>query len=200
MPGQGSARQKGLTVQALNWGATDGDMTRVMVGDAVVPHPDYENTMAIEIEAEPKHVWPWLMQMGYRRGGLYSYDWIDRLFGYLDGPSASHVLPEFQQLREGDVMPIGRGPGLPVRAIDFERALVLGGGDGAFQWIWEFGLYPVGPDRTRLVTRSRAHVPPGWRWRLRMALLAPAVFIMTRRMLLGLQSRAERLAQVVGGD
>jgi hypothetical protein len=138
------------------------------------------------------------MQMGYQRGGLYSYDWIDRLFGYLDRPSVTRLLPQFQQLREGDVIPMGRGAGLPVRAIDVERALVLGGNEGALQWIWEFGLYPIGPDRTRLVSRSRAHVPPGWRWRVRMALLAPAAFLMTRRMLLGLQRRAETLAKVTG--
>ncbi len=68
-------------MHALNWGATDGDMTRVMLGDAAVPHPNYENTMALEIEADPGHIWPWLVQMGYRRGGLYSYDWLDRFFG-----------------------------------------------------------------------------------------------------------------------
>jgi len=182
-------------MHALNWGATDGDMTRVMAGDAVVPHPNYENTMAVEIEAEPRHIWPWLMQMGYRRGGLYSYDWLDRLFGYLDRPSANCVLPEFQHLCEGDVIPMGRGAGLPVRTIDPARALVLGGNEGDFHWIWEFGLYPIGPNRTRLVSRSRAHMPAGWRWRVYMALLAPAAFVMTRRMLLGLQRRAERLAK-----
>jgi hypothetical protein len=34
--------------------------------------------------------------MGYQRGGLYSYDWLDRLFGFLDRPSATRILPEFQ--------------------------------------------------------------------------------------------------------
>jgi hypothetical protein len=33
--------------------------------------------------------------MGYQRGGLYSYDWLDRLFGFLDRPSATRILPEF---------------------------------------------------------------------------------------------------------
>ena len=180
---------------ALNWGATDGDVTRVMLGDAAVPHPNYEHTMALEIEADPGHIWPWLVQMGYQRGGLYSYDWLDRLLGYLDRPSANRVLPEFQHLTEGDVIPVGRGAGLPVRMIDPGRALVLGGTEGGFQWIWEFGLYPIGPGRTRLVTRSRAHVPPAWRWRAFMLLLTPAAFLMTRRMLLGLQHRAETLAK-----
>jgi len=25
----------------------------------------------------PGDIWPWLVQIGYRRGGLYSYDWLD---------------------------------------------------------------------------------------------------------------------------
>ena len=35
--------------------------------------------------------------MGYRRGGLYSYDWLDQLFGVLDQPSADTVRPESSQ-------------------------------------------------------------------------------------------------------
>ena len=44
-------------------------------------------------------IWAWLVQIGYHRGGLYSYDWLDRLFGFLDRPSATRILPDFQQLR-----------------------------------------------------------------------------------------------------
>jgi len=182
-------------MQALNWGASSGDVTRVMPGDLVVPHPNYETTMAVEIAAKPEHVWPWLVQMGYQRGGLYSYDWLDRLFGYLDRPSADRVLPEFQQLREGDVIPVGRGGGFPVRLVDPQRAIVLGGNDGGFQWIWEFGIYPTGVHRTRLVSRNRVSAPRTWKWRLGMLLLAPAAFLMTRRMLIGIRQRAERLAR-----
>jgi hypothetical protein len=178
-------------MHALNWGATDGDMTRVMPGDAVVPHPNYETTMAIEIVAEPQAIWPWLVQMGYRRGGLYSYDWLDRLFGYLDRPSADRILPAFQNLREGDVIPIGRGQGVPVRMIESGRALVLGGAEKDMQWIWEFGLYPIGSGRTRLVSRNRIHVPGTIGWRLFMLVLSPAAFLMTRRMLIGIRRRAE---------
>jgi hypothetical protein len=63
--------------------------------------------------------------MGYRRGRLYSYDWLDRLFGYLDAPSAERVLPEFQDLKAGDTIPLGRGPHWPVRVAAPGRALVL---------------------------------------------------------------------------
>ena len=97
--------------------------------------------------------------MGYQRGGLYSYDWLDRLFGYLDGPSSNRILPEFQHLAVGDEIPIGRGGGFPVTAIEPYRALVLGGKGEGFQWVWQFGLYPLDENRTRLVSRNSVRVP-----------------------------------------
>lgn len=185
-------------MSALNWGATDSDLTRVMVGDAVVPHPNFEHTLAIDVEAEPRHVWPWLLQFGYRRGGHYSYDWLDRLLGVLDQPSASGILPQFQTLQAGDVVPFSRRTAFVVRAVDCERALVLEQSDHDAQWVWEFGVYPIAPHRTRIVSRRRAHVPDTWRWRLAMTLRAPLAVVMTRRMLLGLQYRAEQLARAAG--
>ncbi|HYJ93216.1 MAG TPA: hypothetical protein VEV86_01295 [Vicinamibacterales bacterium] len=136
----------------------------------------------------------WLVQMGYQRGGLYSYDWLDRLFGYLDGPSSNRILPEFQHLAVGDEIPIGRGGGFPVTAIEPYRALVLGGKGEGFQWVWQFGLYPLDENRTRIVSRNSVRVPstPG-SW-LFMRAIEPAAFLMTRRMVLGLKRRAEALA------
>ena len=98
-----------------------------MPGDRHVTLPSYETTLGVTINTAPAAIWPWLMQMGYRRGGLYSYDWLDRLFGYLDAPSAERILPEWQQLAVGDEIPIGRGGGFPVKAIEPFRSLVLGG-------------------------------------------------------------------------
>lgn len=54
-----------------------------MLGDRQVTLPSYEATLGVTIDAAPAAIWPWLMQLGYRRGGLYSYDWLDRLFGYV---------------------------------------------------------------------------------------------------------------------
>ena len=89
------------------WGTTDEDLTRVMAGDAVIANPRHSATHALTVAAPTEDIWPWLVQMGYRRGGLYSYDCLDRLFGYLDRPSANRVLPEFQRLAVGDVIPLG---------------------------------------------------------------------------------------------
>ena len=96
------------------WGATPSDLSRVMAGDSLLVEPTYSGTMAVSVDAPPEDIWPWLVQIGYQRGGLYSYDWLDRLFGYLDRPSATRILPEFQDLAVGDEIPLGRGPSWPV--------------------------------------------------------------------------------------
>lgn len=175
------------------WGATPSDLARVMAGDSLLTDPTYSGTMAITINATPEHIWPWLVQIGYQRGGLYSYDWLDRLFGYLDRPSATKILPECQHLAVGDTIPLGRGPNWPVAAIESNRALVLDMRNiGGLDWVWQFGLYPVDETRTRLISRSRVRAQVMWA-RLLTHAIEPAGFLMTRRMLLGLKQRAEAL-------
>jgi hypothetical protein len=44
-----------------------------MLGDTQVTLPSYEATLGVTINTAPAAIWPWLMQMGYRRDGLYSY-------------------------------------------------------------------------------------------------------------------------------
>jgi len=181
------------------WGATSSDAARVMAGDGLIVQPTYSGTMAVIVHARPEHIWPWLVQLGYQRGGLYSYDWLDRLFGYLDRPSANRILPEFQRLAVGDAIPLGRGPSWPVAALEPNHALVLDMRNmGGIDWVWQFGLYPVDERRTQLVSRSRvrARTVPA---RLLTWAIEPAGFVMTRRMLLGLAQRAEALAAASGG-
>jgi hypothetical protein len=99
------------------WGATPSDLARVMAGDSFLADPTYSGTITVTVNAPPEYIWPWWVQIGYQRGGLYGYDWLDRLFGYLDRPSATRVLPEFQRLAVGDAIPLveahaGRWPSL----------------------------------------------------------------------------------------
>jgi hypothetical protein len=177
------------------WGASDDELRDPGHPAAAIANGNYETTLAVTIEAGPEFVWPWLVQMGYRRGGLYSYDWLDRLFGYLDGPSADVVLPQFQQLSAGDVIPIGGSAGdFPVVAVEPRRNLVLGGEVDGFRWVWQFELVPTRPHAARLISRNRAIVPRTVGTTLVMLVLEPAAFIMTRRMLLGIKRRAERLS------
>jgi len=176
------------------WGATRSELSRTMEGDRLLPDPIFAGNMAVAINARPEEIWPWLVQIGYQRGGLYSYDWLDRLFGFLDRPSAVRILPEFQHLAVGDRIPLGHGPSWPVAVLDPPRALVLDmRNTGAFDWVWQFGLYPVNENQTRLVSRSCVRTRSVGA-RVGTYLIEPAGFIMTRRMLLGIKERAEALA------
>ena len=177
------------------WGATASDLARIMAGDPLLADPTYSGTTAVTIDARPEHIWPWLVQIGYQRGGLYSYDWLDRVFGYLDRPSATTILPEFQQLAVGDKIPMGQGPSWPVAVVEPNRALVLDMRNmGGLDWVWQFELLPIDETRTRLISRSRVRAQKLWA-RLLTHAIEPAGFLMTRRMLLGLKQRAEALRE-----
>ena len=180
------------------WGATPTDRAREMAGDSLLPDYTYSGTTAAVVRARPEQIWPWLVQIGYQRGGLYSYDWLDRLFGYLDRPSATRILPEFQHLAVGDRIPLGRGPSWPVALLDPGRALVLDMRNiGGLDWVWQFGLFPIDEAHTRLVSRSRVRARSPWA-RLLTHAIEPAGFLMTRRMLIGVKQRAEALEAAEG--
>jgi hypothetical protein len=176
----------------LRLGSTDAEVARAMPGDEAVLAPQVVTTRAVTIRASPAQIWPWLAQLGYQRGGLYSYDRLDRLFGILDRPSAAQVLPQFQRLAVGDVIPMGSGPSWPVTVLEPEQALVVEPVAGQVSWC--FGLYPVDAQATRLVSRVRV----GLGWGPLLRLLAPAVdlpwLVMERKMLVGIKLRAESLA------
>jgi hypothetical protein len=177
--------------QFARWGTSPDEIRRTMPGDSVIASPTHTATQAITVDSPPESIWPWLVQMGYKRGGLYSYDWLDRLFGFLDRPSATTILPEFQQLAVGDKIYLGPRVELTIVTLEPARALVLSNKMGEMEWVWEFGLYPIDGQRTRLISRGTEHMPKAiWAW-LYMRVMEPAAFIMTRRMLLGLKQRAE---------
>jgi hypothetical protein len=165
-----------------------------MPGDALIPDGTEMSMQAVTVDARPEDIWPWLVQIGYRRGGLYSYDWLDRLFGFLDRPSATRILPEFQQLAVGDKVPWGRsGTELTVGVLEPPRALALSYEANGFKWVWQFGLYPLDEQRTRFVSRGTERVPHELLWWLGMRIMEPAAFIMTRRFHLGIKERSEAL-------
>ena len=70
-----------LRRRCLTWGATHDEVARPIPGDDLLAAPDMVSTRAVTIDAPPSAVWPWLVQMGSGRGGAYTYDWIENLFG-----------------------------------------------------------------------------------------------------------------------
>jgi hypothetical protein len=176
---------------ALSWGATDEEVARPMPGDELVPDPSFCATRAVTIDAPPAQVWPWLVQMGYRRAGFYSYDRLDN-----DSiPSAERILPEYQILEVGDLMPLSRSAQARVTLLEAERAMVLvfeveGSWEGA-TWVW--GLYTQGASRTRLVSRLRVDAE-SLRSRVFLDL---GEIVMMRKCMLGIKRRAEAMAPVL---
>jgi hypothetical protein len=175
----------------MTWGATAEEASSEVAGDELMPEPDIVATRAVEIDAPPSAVWPWLVQMGPGRGGAYTYDWIERRLG-IGIRNSDQIIPEFQHLRVGDEIPM---PGYTMRVerLDPERAMVVQSSNHA--WVWSFELRPVA-GHTRLISRNRfatADLPV--RDKLAYPVIEPGSWIMERKMLLTIKERAERLAQ-----
>jgi hypothetical protein len=177
-----------------NWGASLDEQLRTMPGDEFVGNPDFRTTRAITVHAPPEAIWPWLAQMGKGRGGLYSYDFLDRLFGYIDAPSSKVILPQFQDIQPGDLIPLGRGAPFPVAEAKKNEHLVLAGEQDETKWSWSTALYPQADGTTRLVTRNAGSgTANGFASRLLLFGIDLAAFIMVRRWLVVLKGRAEGL-------
>jgi hypothetical protein len=189
----------------LRWGASDQEAAERLPGDEVVTRPRYQTTHAVTINAPPSRVWPWLVQLGQGRGGLYSYDWLENLFG-LGFRSADRILPELQHLQVGDQVWLApRDSAMPLwyQVLDLQppQTLVLGPHgdrqealDQGLPWpTWTFVLRDLGNGSSRLIVRMRSDFTP-----TPLGLLAnkyalePVHFAMERRMLLGIKHRAEQ--------
>lgn len=176
-----------------DWGSTPDERNRAHPGDDWIPDPDYCSTKAISIDAAPPDVWPWLVQIGRGRGGLYSIDCLDRVFGILDAPSADRILPEFQRLEPGDVIPIGGSSGWPVLSMEPNRYLTLAGDEKGTRWSWTFTLEPQQGGGTRLVSRNRLRLASPLARAAVLAVVDWPAGIMTVAMLRGVRRRAERI-------
>lgn len=58
---------------------------------------------ALTVNAPPKRVWPWIMQIGRDRGGFYSYTWLENLIG-ADIHNIYHLLPGLPDRQPGDTV------------------------------------------------------------------------------------------------
>jgi hypothetical protein len=182
----------------LTWGARPDEVSRKLPGDELLPRAGIVATRAVTIDAPPAAIWPWLVQMGSGRGGVYTYDWIENLLG-LDMHSTRRILPQYQGVSVGDEFPLGPGrPAMRVAVLDPERTFTLRFADG--NWVWIFAL-SAEDGYTRLISRNRIAAAEAWPASLfGMLVMEPGSLIMERKMLLGIKERAENLArEQVGG-
>ena len=144
------------------------------------------------MDAPPEAIWPWLVQMGPGRGGAYTYDWIENLFG-LGMHSADTILPEFQDLKVGDAQRLGaRGPVLRVAVLEPRRALVTAVRRRALG----VGVRPGAGRRGHQADQpepDRGASGPAVTRLVYEYVMEPGSLIMERKMLLGIKERAERL-------
>ncbi|MCC5950937.1 MAG: SRPBCC family protein [Acidimicrobiia bacterium] len=197
------AHNRLLTPWHQRWGATDEEVDLALTGDDLVPEPATQATRAITIDAAPADVWPWIVQLGADRGGFYSYDWLENLFG-LQIHSAEAIEEAWQDLQVGDLVYANRAGtgGWCVVGVHPHEALVLQAADVTtgrplrrdeqlgYEFLWIFALRPTSAGATRLLVRERS----GFRNGLTEVAMSPIgliSFVMSRRMLRGIKQRAE---------
>lgn len=195
----------------MRWGATGEEVAGPYPGAELVPDGKRSSTMAVTIGASPEQVWPWLVQMGWDRGGWYSWDRLDNA----GRPSATEVHPEWQDVAVGDQLSfwaLGRRlDAYRVGVCEPNRFFGLYGyTDLRGRWldpneprptsymeaIWGFLLNELPGGHTRLVVSGYQTFRPLWieRFAADWALL-PVSWIMQVRMLAVLKRNIERAAQ-----
>lgn len=179
------------------------EASRPLSGDELLPDAAAEVTQGVTIMASPAQVWPWLLQLGCRRAGYYSVDWLDN-----GGERSSRELvPQLLELAVGQVLPAtpDGDDGFEVLKLEPERALVLGGlfdADASrqlpfhaarperyWQITWAFVLERLDQKSSRLHVRARASFAKGER--LHASWIRPVHRFMQTRMLKHLAARVE---------
>lgn len=212
-----------LRTWSLQWGSTEAELDATLPGDELLARVDHTSTRAVDINARPETVWPWLVQMGQGRGGFYSFDALEKAVG-LDITSADRIEPQWQDLAVGDPVHLAPEFALRVALLEAPRAMVWLGADGGdptgseptgsestgseptgtestgsagdvmpFEFSWAFVLTESAPGRTRLVVRERYRYLTGWA-RFMVEPASMVSFLMSSKMLRGIRDRAEGAA------
>ncbi len=206
-----AAAESALVHLGRTYGSNRAERVARLPGDDVIDAPDVQTDHAVTIDAAPCDVWPWLVQMGWGRGGWYTARWVDRAFFPANGPSADTVVDELQQISLGDFVPDGppeTGCGFHVVRLEPPRSLVLRSTShlprswrdrATLDWTWAFALAPLdGGRRTRLHLRSRWATQPWWLTLGGWLVVVPADLVMGRDMLQGVKRRGERSSRSDG--
>jgi hypothetical protein len=184
-----------LTPWMDGWGASQAEVSAALPGDVLVLEPAGVVNRAVTVHASPEQIYPWIVQMGADKGGLYSYTALESLIR-CPMVNADRLHPEWQDLKVGDPMrmcPTDFGP-VPyeIAQIEPNHAIVMGHQEnGRWTDTWQFVVIPQSDGTSRLITRTRTMFTGGiW------DVFHPMIFFMERGMLLGIKERAETLASI----
>lgn len=193
-----------------HWGLSAEEAAASFVGDSYVVRPNWMWTHAVQVNAEPKQVWPWVAQIGQGKAGFYAYQWLENLAG-CHIRNADTIHPEWAVSEVGQEFRIhpAAPPLVVAELVPWRHFLVTnrnpnqGSGLAATEApraadgpkvSWLFLVQPLHDGRSRVVSRYRIAHGRDLRTRLTYGrgLLEPIGFAMDRQMLLGIKERAER--------
>jgi hypothetical protein len=175
----------------LHGGATLQEDSQALPGDNFSKNPDFQNTLAVTVNATPEQIWPWLVQLGQDRAGFYSFEFLEDLFPCkIDNTGQIRV--EWQSRQVGEYVSVCPGVGgWWVESIDPAHFIAFRGKPDS-NWSMSFVIVPIDALTSRLITRSRYSTADSAIGRLAEILLTqPAHSLMQRGVLLGVRSLAE---------
>jgi len=189
-----------------NWGTTKEECQMFLDGDDLIAGPVLRSTEAVSIDGPPGAVWPWLVQIGQDRGGLYTFEKLENVAG-LRYVNADRIHPEWQHLAQGDTirlvpkgwMGLREGFVLEVVEVTDQQSMVLRasarpGWNREWNVVWSFHIIPHWDNRCRLLIRIRTPLRrPGQAMATELA--GPATAFVTRGILLGIKRRVQQQIQ-----
>ena len=171
----------------LNWGATKNEVRLILPGDSLLIKPNFNATRAITIGAEPETIWRWIIQIGSKRAGWYSIDWMDN--GGLK--SSETILTEFQNIQINQFIPFTPDQKNGMWVKDFQKFTYILWVDklGKASWLWY--LIDFGDGNTRLLTRLKTEYTWKGFWIIYYLLYDIGDIIMMSKCMKGIKKRAE---------
>ncbi len=172
------------------WGTPMDELPAVLPGDDLLINPPRTTNRSVVIKATSEKIYPWLVQMGADKAGLYSYTWLENLVG-CKMAKVEEIRPEWQDLQPGDLMKMcAKDPAPPpyevARVIKNEAVIFYHRDEDVVADSWAFILLPLPDGSTRLLSRTRTTMTGGF-WEI----IRPISFKMERKMLLTIKKLAE---------
>jgi hypothetical protein len=154
----------GLISLGTHSGASKADISRALPADEIISDPWISIDRAAVIPASADTVWPWVAQLGKDRAGWYAPMWLENL---LKLHSAARIIPEYQQLAVGNVVPDWGGGVLKVISIDPGHAIAYGSlrpseassTNPRYAFTWTLVVDPIDASHSKFQLRLRLRRP-----------------------------------------